>query len=227
MAMDQVVKRDAVGRKLKFTALFSRLWRILFGGVFTALGVLGMHYFGMTAQRSNAKMSFDVGIVALSCVIAFVTANAAFWILFRALTFWPNYESLRLGSAFIMGVAVCGTHYSGMGAATYTFSDENYQDRTSRLFNGKRAQDIASHGGLLTCFWLSSFAVVVSMRKDMFAMMNSAKSAVHPSMAPSRAPNASHFNGPSQRSQRQTSDQPNRGSVAKNAPSMKDILPKS
>ncbi|KAJ0392306.1 hypothetical protein P43SY_006502 [Pythium insidiosum] len=227
MAMDQVVKRDAVGRKLKFTALFSRLWRILFGGVFTALGVLGMHYFGMTAQRSNAKMSFDVGIVALSCVIAFVTANAAFWILFRALTFWPNYESLRLGSAFIMGVAVCGTHYSGMGAATYTYSEENFQDRTSRLFNGKRAQEIASHGGLLTCFWLSSFAVVVSMRKDMFAMMNSAKSAVHPSMAPSRAPNASHFNGPSQRSQRQTSDQPNRGSVAKNAPSMKDILPKS
>ncbi|GLE09160.1 hypothetical protein PINS_up020751 [Pythium insidiosum] len=51
-----------------------------------------MHYFGMTAQRSNAKMSFDVGYVALSCVIAFVTANAAFWILFRAVCFIKQYH---------------------------------------------------------------------------------------------------------------------------------------
>ncbi|GLD96703.1 hypothetical protein PINS_up020750 [Pythium insidiosum] len=128
-----------------------------------------------------------------------------------------------------MGVAVCGTHYSGMGAASYTLSEETYLGHTSGLFNGKKAQEIASHGGLLTCFWLSSFAVVVSIRKDMFALMNSAKSAVHPSSPASRAPNASHFNGPSQRSQRLTSEQPNRGSVGKNvaSPMMKDILPVS
>lgn len=54
------------------------------GGAFAALGVLGMHYLGMMAQRTNADMSFDMGIVASSVVIAFVTANAAFWILFRA-----------------------------------------------------------------------------------------------------------------------------------------------
>lgn len=86
MTMDQMLKKGAVGRKLKFVALFSRLWRIAFGGFFAALGVLGMHYLGMMAQRTNAITHWHSGIVALSCAIAFVTANAAFWIIFRAVS---------------------------------------------------------------------------------------------------------------------------------------------
>lgn len=84
LSMDAVMRRSQVGRKIKLIALFSRLWRIMTGGVFAALGVLGMHYLGMLAQRTNANMSFHPGIVALSVCIAFFTANAAFWILFRA-----------------------------------------------------------------------------------------------------------------------------------------------
>jgi NO-binding membrane sensor protein with MHYT domain len=82
--MKAVVNRKAVARTIKYTALFGRLWRILGGGLCAALGVLGMHYLGMSAQRTNATMQLDVGVVMLSCVIAFATANAAFWILFRA-----------------------------------------------------------------------------------------------------------------------------------------------
>ncbi|KAF1323903.1 hypothetical protein FI667_g10161, partial [Globisporangium splendens] len=65
-------------------ALFSRLWRIGIGGAFAALGVLGMHYLGMLAQRMNANMELHPGIVTVSVVVAFLTANAAFWIIFRA-----------------------------------------------------------------------------------------------------------------------------------------------
>ena len=53
------------------------------GGLFAAIGVLVMHYCGMMAQRTNVKMGFHVWIIAISCIIAFITANAAFWILFR------------------------------------------------------------------------------------------------------------------------------------------------
>ncbi|TMW55679.1 hypothetical protein Poli38472_010561 [Pythium oligandrum] len=173
MKMENVVKKSQIGKQIKFIALFSRLWHIIAGGFFAALGVLGMHYLGMLAQRTNADIHMNPGIIALSVVIAFFTANAAFWILFRALTFWPNNEALRMGSALIMGVAVCGTHYSGMGAATYTYSEENYADRTAFLLKGASASTIASHGSLLLCFWLSTFAVVVSLRKEALSSISS------------------------------------------------------
>lgn len=82
--MVQLLKKGEVEKKIKSVALFSRLWRIAIGGFFAALGVLGMHYLGMMAERSNAVTHWNIGIVALSCAIAFVAASAAFWIIFRA-----------------------------------------------------------------------------------------------------------------------------------------------
>ncbi|GLE09163.1 hypothetical protein PINS_up020754 [Pythium insidiosum] len=167
MTMEAMVKqKNQVSKQIKFNALFSRLWRILGGGIFAAIGVLAMHYCGMTAQRTNATMTFHSGVVVASALVALFAASAAFWILFRGLTFWPHYESLRLGSALIMGVAVCGTHYCGMGAAEYKHSPENLQDRSRLLFSGKSASNIASHASLLLSYWLSSFAVVVTLRKE-------------------------------------------------------------
>ena len=71
-------------RVSQILALFSRLWYTLGGGVLAAGGVLGMHYLGMMAQRTNATQRFDGGVVFGSAVVAFVAASAAFWILFRA-----------------------------------------------------------------------------------------------------------------------------------------------
>ncbi|KAH7472098.1 putative signaling protein [Phytophthora ramorum] len=164
MKMSTVVNKNAVTRRIKIIALFSRLWLIMLGGAFAALGVLGMHYLGMLAQRSNATMNLNVGIVVLSVLIAFFTANAAFWILFRALTFMPDSELLRLGSALIMGVAVCATHYCGMGAASYEPSVEKLAGSTRFIINRSEAAIVASHGALLTCYWLASFSVVRSVR---------------------------------------------------------------
>ncbi|DAZ97129.1 TPA: hypothetical protein N0F65_010452, partial [Lagenidium giganteum] len=194
VSMQTIVKRDAISRKIKFIALFSRLWRIAIGGFFAALGlvaalgVLGMHYLGMLAQRTNAEMHFHFGIVALSCAIAFFTANAAFWILFRALTFWPSYESLRLVSALIMGVAVCGTHYVGMGAATYTYSEENTTKKTKFLFEGQIAAKVASHGSLLLCYWMSTFAVVRNLRRSAMSSKTSTVAPSNGTRGPSQAP---------------------------------------
>ncbi|KUF82627.1 putative signaling protein [Phytophthora nicotianae] len=114
--------------------------------------------------RTNATMELNAGIVTLSVFIAFFTANAAFWILFRALTFMPDSELLRLGSALIMGVAVCATHYCGMGAASYKLSAENFSGSTRFIINRSEAAIVASHGALLTCYWLASFSVVRSVR---------------------------------------------------------------
>uniref|UniRef100_K3WIP6 MHYT domain-containing protein n=1 Tax=Globisporangium ultimum (strain ATCC 200006 / CBS 805.95 / DAOM BR144) TaxID=431595 RepID=K3WIP6_GLOUD len=159
------VKMSVAVKQKQIMALFSRLGRIGIGGAFAALGVLGMHYLGMLAQRMNANMELHADIVAVSVVVAFLTANAAFWIIFRALTFLPNNETLRMGSALIMGIAVCGTHYSGMGAATYTPSEEQYATTTQFIINGAEATIAASHGALLICYWLASCSVVRATRK--------------------------------------------------------------
>ncbi|GLD96705.1 hypothetical protein PINS_up005388 [Pythium insidiosum] len=166
MTMEAMVKqKNQVSKQIKFNALFSRLWRILGGGIFAALGVLAMHYCGMVAQRTNATMTFHPEVVFASGLVALFAASAAFWILFRGLTFWP-YEYLRLASALIMGVAVCGTHYCGMGAAEYKYSEENPAERTKFLLDGAKASEVASHASLLFSYWLSSFAVVVTLRKE-------------------------------------------------------------
>lgn len=85
--------------------------RLLFGGVFTGLGVASMHYTGMAAMRMPAAMSYDAPLLALSVVIAIVAATAALWAAQRLHGVWPT-----LGAALIMGVAVSGMHYTGMAA---------------------------------------------------------------------------------------------------------------
>lgn len=95
-------------------------------------------------------------------MIAFVAATAAFWIIFRVLTFWPCVDALRIGSALLMGVAVCGTHYTGMFAAHYQY--EQNIDHSGGVVDGRIAFRIASIGSLVLCFWMVSLVVVRDLR---------------------------------------------------------------
>nr|WP_198428126.1 MHYT domain-containing protein [Nocardia bovistercoris] len=79
------------------------------GGTITGLGVGGMHYTGMFAMKSNAEISYDWRIVVLSLVIAVVAATAALWF-----TVHVRGMTAAVGASLIMGVAVCGMHYTGM-----------------------------------------------------------------------------------------------------------------
>lgn len=107
-------------RHLMRMALLTGLEPLALGGIITALGVCIMHYVGMLAIRiDNVDLLFDGGVVAASVVIALVAATAAFWILFRVLSCFPNKEILRLVSSVIMSIAVCGMHYTGMAAVRY------------------------------------------------------------------------------------------------------------
>ena len=83
-------------------------------GVFMGLGVGGMHYTGMAAMRMAATTQYDMGIVALSLLIAIVASCAALWLAFNM-----RGAAQMLGSALVMGVAVCGMHYVGMAAASF------------------------------------------------------------------------------------------------------------
>jgi NO-binding membrane sensor protein with MHYT domain len=99
--------------------LFSDLQLILLGGVITGFGVCLMHYVGMMSMTMNMAITWDASLVVASIIVACVASIAANWILFRLLALHPKREFLRILSAFLMSVAVCGMHYTGMMAATY------------------------------------------------------------------------------------------------------------
>jgi len=81
------------------------------GGVLTGLGVALMHYTGMAAMIMPAKISYDLTLFLASIVIAIVAATVALWLAFNL-----RGNLQRFGSAFVMGIAVCGMHYTGMYA---------------------------------------------------------------------------------------------------------------
>jgi NO-binding membrane sensor protein with MHYT domain len=85
--------------------------KLVVGGVFTGLGVAGMHYMGMAGMHVEGRISYNIPLVALSVVIAIAAATVALWFTVSLRT----WGAITAG-ALIMGVAVCGMHYTGMAA---------------------------------------------------------------------------------------------------------------
>jgi len=85
--------------------------KLLIAGVATGLGVALMHYTGMAAMIMPATITYDPALFNLSLGIAVAAATVALWLAFNL-----RGNLQRFGSALVMGVAVCGMHYTGMYA---------------------------------------------------------------------------------------------------------------
>ncbi len=92
------------------TRWWENLPAILIAGVITGLGVASMHYTGMASVRIEAYMHHDPFIVGLSVVIAILASIAALYVVVHV------RGPLRYASSLVMGLAVCGMHYTGMAA---------------------------------------------------------------------------------------------------------------
>jgi len=68
----------------------------------------------MAAMKFNGRIVWSPGVIFASAVLAIVASSAAFWIQFRLLSLFPASELLKLLSAFVMAVAVCAVHNSGV-----------------------------------------------------------------------------------------------------------------
>jgi len=85
--------------------------KLVAGGVFTGFGIVAMHYTGMYALHVGGQISYDEGLVLASALIAVAAATVALWF-----TVWvQGWRALLIASA-IMGIAVCGMHYTAMAA---------------------------------------------------------------------------------------------------------------
>ncbi|MEV5651722.1 MHYT domain-containing protein [Nocardia sp. NPDC052254] len=91
---------------------------LLTGGAVTGIGVAAMHYAGMYAMKTDVAMRYDPWLVLVSIVIAVVAATAALWFALHV-----QGVPATIASAMIMGVAVCGMHYTGMYAMQAHMSD--------------------------------------------------------------------------------------------------------
>ncbi len=99
------------GREARLAAMY----RVGIAGLLMGGAIAGMHYIGMSAMEMPMKLSFDVGRVVLSILIAIVASVAGLFIAFR-----PQNFAMRATAALVMGLAVSGMHYTGMWAAHFT-----------------------------------------------------------------------------------------------------------
>jgi NO-binding membrane sensor protein with MHYT domain len=88
---------------------------LLVGGLFTGVGVAGMHYVGMAAMQVQGTVHYNLVIVALSVVIAVAAATAALWATMNV----HGPVAIAVAAA-VMGVAVTGMHYTGIASMSVT-----------------------------------------------------------------------------------------------------------
>jgi len=115
-AISALVAIVAVGAGLAIVGSDPRkLHRIALAGLLTGVGVAGMHYLGIEAMVLPARISYEPVLFTLSVLIAVVAAAVALWF-----TLIIKGKPATLAAAAVMGVAVCGMHYTGMAAMRLT-----------------------------------------------------------------------------------------------------------
>jgi len=93
---------------------------LICGAVLMGIGVAGMHYTGMMALRMSPAIEYSAGLFVLSVVIAIVASGASLWMAFTFRQGSAGMRPRRAVSAVVMGVAIGGTHYTGMAAAHFS-----------------------------------------------------------------------------------------------------------
>ncbi|HXF77685.1 MAG TPA: EAL domain-containing protein [Usitatibacter sp.] len=102
---------DLASRITASTGAAAASW--LLGGAFAmGMGIWSMHFIGMLAFSLPIPMAYDVGITLASMLIAIIVSG------FALLTVTRRSLSLRRLAAggVIMGIGICGMHYTGMAA---------------------------------------------------------------------------------------------------------------
>ncbi|WP_198294043.1 MHYT domain-containing protein [Burkholderia ubonensis] len=128
---------------------------LITGAIAMGLGVAGMHYLGMQAMDICSGIRYQPWLVVLSVVIAILASGAALWLAFDMRRHSTHRRIRRVGSAIVMGFAVCGMHYCGMAAAH--FEAGSYPVSTLRNL------PVPWLAGIVVTFSLVIFAVAIAI----------------------------------------------------------------
>jgi len=134
--------------------------QLLSGGVLMGAGIGVMHYSGMAAMRLNATVSYDPVFFVLSVVIAVVVSIVALWLSFHLRNETGGIGMLQKGiSAFVMGGAIAGLHYTAMMASNFM---PNSSSGSSVSSSGMNSSALAWGVGIST-FLVLGLALVSSL----------------------------------------------------------------
>jgi NO-binding membrane sensor protein with MHYT domain/nitrogen-specific signal transduction histidine kinase/CheY-like chemotaxis protein len=92
---------------------------LVVASLFMGPAIAGMHYIGMASMWMAARIDYHAGLVAASVVIAVTASLAALRLSVAFRTEVPRPAWHKPASAVLMGVAICGMHYTGMMAAEF------------------------------------------------------------------------------------------------------------
>lgn len=94
--------------------------KLVTGGVYVGLGMLGLYFTAIAAMRLAAVVSYDLKLIVLSSVVAISLSLSGLWLAFHPSAQTHVPKSLRkFGSALLVGVAIDGMHYIAMAAVSF------------------------------------------------------------------------------------------------------------
>lgn len=94
--------------------------QLALGALVMGAGISGMHYIGMAAMEMAPGITWSPVLVALSVLIAVLASATALAIFQWLRRVQPSHRlPYQLAASFVMAVAICGMHYTGMAAASF------------------------------------------------------------------------------------------------------------
>jgi signal transduction histidine kinase len=140
-----------------------RIEHYIAGGIILGLAIAAMHYTGMTAMLITLDIHYLPFLFLCSIIVAIVASEAAIWLALKSNQVVLRLrQRIKLISAIIMGIAICGMHYTGMAASIFT------PLCTTSTVVGKAALDPAylSIGIAAVTFTILGIAFVASAYKE-------------------------------------------------------------
>ncbi len=112
--------------------------RIVIAGVLTGLGIVSMHYLGMSAISGNCILTYDTTGVLIATGIGIGSAILALELAYRR----RSLRATILG-AIVLGLAISAMHYSAMLFTTFSLAEEIVPVSAPNISQGTLAMIVA------------------------------------------------------------------------------------
>lgn len=107
--------------KLMFLICSDNMWKIIFGGVFSAFGSTLVVYLSFRSMEFQGHVRYNPGLVALLAILNSAFGCNGFVTFFRMLTIFPSLDSLRVGVSANSMIFLTGVSYFGINTVTFEY----------------------------------------------------------------------------------------------------------
>ena len=107
--------------------------QLILGGFLIGLAISTMHYMGMEGMKIHTNIHYLPGLFFLSVFIGIIAAEAAIYLALESNKGSRTKQFyFKIFSALLMGLAICGMHYTGMAAAVFTSNTAHTMETSSQ-----------------------------------------------------------------------------------------------